>query len=249
MKVIGIIPARYASSRFPGKALALINDKPIIRMVYEQASAALEEVYVATDDHRIEEAVLEFGGRVLITSSLHQSGTDRCIEAMQLLYASAKKVDVLINIQGDEPFIKPEQIKLLLDTFHDKNVDISTLVKKIDLTADLLNPNIVKVVRSENNDALYFSRQALPFARGQEINKWLNSSDYYKHIGIYGYRAEVLEQLASLKPTILEKTESLEQLRWMEHGYKIRTSVSKWDSIGIDTPEDLENAKLMLKSD
>lgn len=250
MKVLGIIPARFDSLRFPGKPLAMIDNKPLIRLVYDQASLVLDNLYVATDDSRIEKVVSDFGGKVIMTSIAHKSGTDRCAEALNSIRKTEKySPDIVINIQGDEPFIKPQQINLLIESFIDSKVEISTLIKKIAGEKELKDPNIPKVVISENGNALYFSRAVIPYIRDISDKKLIETHQFYKHIGIYAYRADILEELSKLKPTSLELAESLEQLRWLQWGYKIRTSVSKWDSIGIDTPEDLENAKVMLKGE
>jgi 3-deoxy-manno-octulosonate cytidylyltransferase (CMP-KDO synthetase) len=248
MIITGLIPARFASSRFPGKPLALIGGKPMIQMVYEKAQQALDLVYVATDDKTIARAVESFGGNVIMTSVDHRSGTDRCAEAVKKLEKKFHiKSDVVINIQGDEPFIKPSQISLLADCFYDYEVNIATLVKIIDNPSDLVNSNKPKVVIAENGDALYFSRAAIPFRRDTEIGQWLNTTRYYKHVGMYGYRTSTLLEISALKPSSVEIAESLEQLRWLSHGYHIRTVVTDWESLSIDTPDDLENAKVLLK--
>lgn len=240
----GIIPARYASMRFPGKPLALIGNKPMIQLVYEQASKALDIVFVATDDNRIYESVKKFGGKVVMTSSLHLSGTDRCAEAFHIISdETGIKSDIIINIQGDEPFIKPEQIRQLKSCFNKKDVEIATLIRKTLPGEDIFNPNQIKVVFNKNNDAIYFSRSVIPFLRGEEQSTWTLKQSYYKHIGLYAYRSAVLEKLTKLERTPLEIAESLEQNRWIENGYKIRISFTDWESIGIDTPEDLGKAQ------
>jgi 3-deoxy-manno-octulosonate cytidylyltransferase (CMP-KDO synthetase) len=244
----GIIPARYASSRFPGKPLAIIGNKPMIRLVYEQAVKALDIVCVATDDKRIYDAVTAFGGRVVMTSPDHQSGTDRCAEAAEMLKSGTGiGADVIINIQGDEPFIRPEQIELLKSCFSDDGAQIATLVRKVNPGEDIFNPNQPKVIVDSNGYALYFSRAAIPYIRGAEMNEWSSRHVYYKHIGIYAYRAATLSGLTLLKKSSLEKAESLEQNRWLENGFRIKTALTKWENIGIDTPEDLENAKQLLR--
>ncbi len=242
MKTLGIIPARYASTRFPGKPLAMIGGKSMIERVYLQARAAtaLAAVVVATDDDRIADHVRGFGGIVVMTHPDHQSGTDRCAEVLQKMEG---QWDAVVNIQGDEPFIAPEQINLLAECLSEKEVQIATLVKKITEITELLNPNSPKVVLAENHDALYFSRQALPFYKGRDIEEWLSQHTYYKHVGIYGYKADVLPGLTALPQGKLEKAESLEQLRWLENGYRIRTSVTNFETIAIDTPEDLVRAQ------
>ena len=240
MKFLGIIPVRYASTRFPGKPLIDIQGKSMIQHVYEQAkkSKKLAEVFVATDDKRIEVHVKSFGGNVIMTSAKHKSGTDRCAEAAKKIKG---KFDVVINIQGDEPFIKPQQIDLLCSCFKSREVEIATLVKKIKATDELLNPNTPKVILNRNKEAIYFSRTPVPFYRNEADHiEWLKKRDYYKHIGIYAYRIGTLKNLAALKPSPLEITESLEQLRWIENGYTIVTAVTQAESLAIDTPEDLQ---------
>jgi 3-deoxy-manno-octulosonate cytidylyltransferase (CMP-KDO synthetase) len=240
----GIIPARYASTRFPGKPLALIGNKPMIRMVYEQASKALDRVFVATDDERIYNAVLDFGGRVVMTSPLHRSGTDRCAEAAAITGdEEGSDRGIIVNIQGDEPFIRPEQISLLKDCFSDETVEIATLIRRAAPDEDLFNPNQPKVVISAAGDAIYFSRAVIPHVRDYEPGEWSARHVFYKHIGLYAYRTETLMKITSLPQSSLEIAESLEQNRWLENGFRIRTAVTKWESLGIDTPEDLEKAR------
>ena len=247
MQYIGIIPARYASSRFPGKPLAEICGKPMIQRVYEQASKVLDTVIVATDDQRIYDCVKAFGGRVYMTSTEHRCGTDRICEAYQLYRDSLSNTldneTVVVNIQGDEPFIQPEQIQAVIDCFP---TDIATLAKPYtaeDNLQELLTPNIVKVVFSQQTgEALYFSRSVIPYLRGVEQGEWLNQGQFYSHIGLYAYRADVLMRITQLPQSPLEQAESLEQLRWLENGLKIKVAVSQTKSIGIDTPEDLQQA-------
>lgn len=237
MNVLGIIPARYASTRFPGKPLTDINGKSMICRVYEQASAAgLAEVIVATDDDRIFAHVQAFGGKAVMTAEHHQSGTDRCFEAYKL---NDKPYEYIINIQGDEPFIKPEQIDLVANCFQRPNTQLATLVKKITTEEELFNVNAPKVVLSTSGDALYFSRQPIPYCRNVPQDIWHKQHKYFKHIGIYGYRADILEQITQLPPSALELAESLEQLRWLENGFKITTALTEFETIGIDSPEDL----------
>ena len=238
MKVIGIIPARYASSRFPGKPLIDIAGKSMIQRVYEQVKSAscLHEVIVATDDERIAEHVRSFAGNVAMTSSAHQSGTDRCAEVVSKISG----FDIAINIQGDEPFINPLQIELLTSCFNKEDTQIATLVKKIHTTEELFNVNIPKVVRNAQEQAIYFSRQTIPYLRGVEHEQWLSKHTFYKHIGIYGYRTAVLKKLTVLPIGSLEETEALEQLRWIEHGYTIQTAETEHETIAVDTKEDLE---------
>jgi 3-deoxy-manno-octulosonate cytidylyltransferase (CMP-KDO synthetase) len=235
---LGIIPARFASTRFPGKSLADINGKSMIRRVYEQACRAksLDKVVVATDDNRIYGHVLSFGGEVMLTRNDHPSGTDRCAEVARQF----PEAQLILNIQGDEPFIQPEQINLLTETLISrKGFPIVTLAKKISDTSLLQNPNVVKVVFSEIQGALYFSRHPIPFLRGVAPEQWLAHHIFYKHIGLYGFRRQALLQVARLAPTLLEQAESLEQLRWLEHGIRIAVGITEWETIGIDTPEDL----------
>jgi len=240
----GIIPARYASTRFPGKPLATIGDKPVIRMVYEQASIALETVFVATDDDRIFETVINFGGRAVMTSPDHRSGTDRCAEAVKsIIRETGIEVDVVVNIQGDEPFIRPEQIELLTTCFNDSSVEIATLVRKVEPPEDIFNPNQPKVIIDMAGNALYFSRAAIPYVRDYDTGDWTRKHDYYKHPGLYAYRTGTLYAITSLPGSPLEIAESLEQNRWLENGYRIRTAVTTWESLCIDTPEDLEKAR------
>ncbi|GAB3997980.1 3-deoxy-manno-octulosonate cytidylyltransferase [Spirosoma daeguense] len=238
MTILGIIPARYASTRFPAKALVSIDGKSMIQRVVEQASQAtsLSRVVVATDDERIQEHVVSFGGEVVMTSVHHQSGTDRCQEAVEKLRMSP---DYVVNIQGDEPFIKPRQIDLLTSVL-DGETELATLIKAIDDVETLLNPNSPKVVINSLNEALYFSRHPIPYLRGQLPENWLDHHRYYRHIGLYAYRTDVLDRITQLAPSSLERAESLEQLRWLENGYRIRTVVTELDSLGIDTPEDLD---------
>lgn len=247
MKFIGIIPARYASTRFPGKPLANMNGKPMIQRVYEQVQGVLDAVCVATDDTRIEEAVKAFGGNVVMTSDKHRSGTDRCFEAFQKV---GKGFDVVINIQGDEPFIHPEQIQTVKDCFNDENTQIATLVKPFDPNGDfestLFNPNSPKVVINKNNEAMYFSRSIIPYIRGKKYTEWLPNHVFYKHIGLYAYRAHVLKEITQLPQSTLELAESLEQLRWLENGYRIKVGITNQETIGIDTPEDMEKALAFL---
>jgi len=244
---IGIIPARYASQRFPGKPLALIGNKPMIQRVYDQASKSLDFVYVATDDTRIFDVVLNFGGRAIMTSAEHRSGTDRCQEAVTgIINETGKEIDVVINIQGDEPFIKPEQINLLKDCFVRDDIEIATLVRKTEPGEDIFNPNQPKVILNSEGDAIYFSRAAIPFFRDAEKTEWSMKHVYYKHIGLYAYRKEILKRITLLPQSPLEISESLEQNRWIENGFKIGTALTFWESIGIDTPEDMEKAKLYL---
>ncbi len=242
MKFIAIIPARYESSRFPGKPLVDMDGKPMIQRVYEQVKKSIADVYVATDDERIMEAVESFGGKAVMTSVDHRSGTDRCNEAYKKI---GQPFDVVLNIQGDEPFINPEQIDILKACFTDSSVEIATLVKPFDKNTEhnvLKNPSTPKVVISEKLEAIYFSRSIIPFLRDAQEPNWASLHTFYKHIGIYGYRTDVLKQITQLLPGVLEQAESLEQLRWIENGYKIKVGITTFETIGIDTPEDLQKA-------
>lgn len=242
--IAGIIPARYASTRFPGKPLVMIGGKTMIRRVYEQASLSLETVYVATDDRRIHDAVTGFGGKAVMTSSAHQSGTDRCAEAAEKIAAiEGFSPDAVINIQGDEPFIRPEQINLLASCFDDPSVEIATLVRKVEAGEDLANPNHPKVVIDLAGYAIYFSRSVIPYLRDVPAAEWITRHTYYKHIGLYGYRTDILKRLTALPRSPLKKAESLEQNRWLENGFRIKTALTLWENIGIDTPDDLERVE------
>lgn len=243
MNYLGIIPARYASTRFPGKPLVDMKGKPMIQRVYEQIQKSLDNVYVATDDSRIFDAVKSFGGKVVMTSDKHTSGTDRCYEAVTKIGGN---FDVIINIQGDEPFIKPSQIELLKSCFEkDKETQIATLIKAFNPNDDfdrLFNANTPKVVINKKMQAMYFSRSIIPYARGLHHQEWLKNHTYYKHIGLYAYKKEILNEITQLSQSDLEKIESLEQLRWLENGYVIKVAVTDEENIGIDTPEDMDEA-------
>jgi 3-deoxy-manno-octulosonate cytidylyltransferase (CMP-KDO synthetase) len=243
MKIIGIVPARFGSTRFPGKPLVDINGKSMIQRVYEQSkkSTRLNQVLIATDDERILNHVKEFGGDAILSSPQHQSGTDRCAEVIEKL--TENKWDVIINIQGDEPYIHPEQIDLLCSAFDSAQTRISTLVKKIDSTNELFNHNNVKVILNKRKEAVYFSRLPVPYNRNFPEQDWLKYSTYYKHIGIYGYRSETLLEISRLAKTNLEIAESLEQLRWIENGYVINAEITSLESVSIDTPDDLLRIK------
>jgi 3-deoxy-manno-octulosonate cytidylyltransferase (CMP-KDO synthetase) len=242
MNIIGIIPARFASTRFPGKPLIDIGGKSMIQRVYEQCKKAtsLSEVIVATDDERIAAHVKSFGGKVAMTNINHQSGTDRCAEVMQTYTGLC---DAIINIQGDEPFIDPEQINILADVFHQPHVQLVTLKKKMELEADVLNPNMVKVISNQQGEAIYFSRSPIPYRRNPEAN-----IIYYKHIGIYGYRKETLTAITQLPLGILEQAENLEQLRWIEHDFRITLIETTIENIAIDTPDDLARVEKYLEN-
>jgi len=244
MEFIGIIPARYASTRFPGKPLMDIGGKPMIQRVYEQASKALNLVIVATDDERIKQAVENFNGRVVMTSKYHKTGTDRCDEAIQIFRKDYfENIDVVINIQGDEPFIKPEQLKQLTECFEDPSTQIATLIQEIEMNQDIFNTNLPKVAINLNNEAIYFSRSPIPFILNEPEDQWVSSHTFYKHIGIYAYCIDILQEITQLQPSLLEVAESLEQNRWIENGYTIKVKETKFKSFPVDTPEDLEKIK------
>lgn len=249
MEFIGIIPARYASTRFPAKPLAILGGKTVIQRVYEQVSSVLDNVCVATDDDRIREAVEAFGGRVVMTSADHKSGTDRICEAYNKLYPSTDKdtsTDIIINIQGDEPFIQPSQIKTVMECFNDSHTQIATLGKPFTDIEALKNPNSPKIVVDNYGYAMYFSRSVIPFIRGKEESEWIGSYPFLKHIGLYAYRSDVLKEVTKLPQSSLELAESLEQLRWLQNGYRIKVGLTDVETIGIDTPEDLEKAEAFL---
>jgi 3-deoxy-manno-octulosonate cytidylyltransferase (CMP-KDO synthetase) len=243
---LGIIPARYASTRFPGKPLALLGGKPLIRWVYERSSAQFPYLLVATDDERIKKAVEAFGGRAVMTSDEHTTGTERCAEALDLFQRQhPETITHVVNIQGDEPLLKREHLEALKDCCMDRDTGIATLIRQLEALEELANPNVVKVAVDLSFRALYFSRSPIPFlrdpaARGNRLPV------YYAHIGIYAYRAEVLRQLVTLPGSPLEQAESLEQLRWLEHGYPIQARVTRQPSVGVDTPEDLERIRKMI---
>ncbi len=240
MKIIGIIPARYASTRFPGKPLVKIQGKTMIEHVYTKSKAVLNQVIVATDDTRIFNEVQRFGGEALMTSPHHKSGTDRCAEVVENYKQQGIEFDVVINIQGDEPFLNTEHIKLLASAFELPEVQIATLIKPITDSQTLFNPNSPKVILDAQSNAIYFSRSTIPYLRNLPTENWLSAHTFYKHIGIYAYRSAVLTQITKLEPSSLELAESLEQNRWLENNYKIKTLITHYESIAIDTPEDLE---------
>lgn len=249
MTTLAIIPARYASTRFPGKPLALLCGKPVIQWVWERVSAvgAVNEAVVATDDRRILEAVESIGGRAMMTSDQHRSGTDRCGEVLKALEAEGRRYDVVVNVQGDEPFVEARQLESLLESFASPETEIASLMTPIKDWEELQSPNNVKVVCNLRHEALYFSRQPIPHLRGADQKEWPARQTYYKHVGIYAFRAEVLKRVVALPPSALEGSESLEQLRWLDNGYRIRMSVTDHTNIGIDTPEDLALAERKLK--
>ena len=245
MKVVGIIPARYNSTRFPGKPLAMIKGKTMIQRVCEQAwKSKLDAVVVATDDIRIADEVLKFGGKYVMTDPRHQSGTDRCCEAVQML---EEQYDAVINIQGDEPFIDPRHIDLLVDLISRDDTQLASLVKRVEDAEDLFGSTKVKVVMDKTGKALYFSRNPIPFMQNVAHEKWLQKGRFYQHIGIYAYKTETLHQIAKMQPSALEQAESLEQLRWLENGLSIRMAVVAGESISINTPDDLARAREMAQ--
>ena len=243
MKFIGIIPARYASTRFPGKPLAMLGGKPVIQRVYEQVVSVLGEAYVATDDERIFKAVESFGGRAVMTRSDHKSGTDRIEEAAQKLQTDA---DVIINVQGDEPFIQKSQLETVKHLFDDPQTQIATLGKPFESMEAVENPNSPKIVCDVNGYAMYFSRSVIPYVRGKEQSKWLQHFPFLKHIGLYAYRRNVLAEITKLPQSSLELAESLEQLRWLQNGYRIKVGLTDVETVGIDTPEDLDRAEQFI---
>lgn len=243
-KFIAIIPARYASTRFPGKPLAILGGKPVIQRVYEQVTCVLDNAYIATDDQRIYDTVMGFKGKAIMTRPDHQSGTDRIEEAIEKIGGD---FDVVVNIQGDEPFIQQSQIEALCTCFKDPDTQIATLGKPFSTMEAAENPNSPKIVVDNHGYAMYFSRSVIPFVRGADKSEWLNKYPFLKHLGIYAYRNEVLHEITQLPQSSLEKAESLEQLRWLQNGYRIKVSVTDVETIGIDTPEDLQKAEEFLR--
>lgn len=247
MRYIAIIPARYASTRFPGKPLAMLQGKTVIQRVYEQVKKQLDDACVATDDERIYNHVKSWGGNVVMTRANHNSGTDRIEEAVEILEQEGKSYDVIINVQGDEPFIQPHQIETVCKCFEDKSTQIATLgIRFGNNINNIANPNSPKIVVDNNGFAMYFSRSIIPYCRGVEKENWAESFPYLKHIGMYAYRRDVLREVTSLPQSSLEKIESLEQLRWLQNGYKIKVGETNIETIGIDTPEDLQKAEQLL---
>jgi 3-deoxy-manno-octulosonate cytidylyltransferase (CMP-KDO synthetase) len=249
IKTLGIIPSRYASTRFPGKPLALLGKKPVIQWVYERSAPVLDAVFVATDDSRIFKTVRDFGGDVVMTSDIHRSGTDRCAEALNKV-ESIKKIqyDIVVNIQGDEPFIDPGQIRKLVSLFNDPAAQIATLAGEISREDDIFDPNKPKLVVDSDNFAMLFSRSPIPFVRDAERGNWHLRFRFLRHIGIYAFLPEVLRKITTIPPSELEITESLEQLRWLQNGFRIKVGITNVQNVGIDTPEDLEEARKMIRS-
>lgn len=244
MKFIGVIPARYASSRFPGKSLALLGGKYVVQRVYEKATEVFEQAVVATDDERIYNAVLEFGGKAVMTRADHKSGTDRIAEAMEKIGGAW---DVVVNIQGDEPFVRSEQLQTICQCFDDPETQIATIGKPFTDMESVANPNSPKIVVDNRGYAMYFSRSIIPFVRGIEKNEWLRHYPFLKHLGIYAYRTEVLREITQLPQSSLEQAESLEQLRWLQNGYRIKVGTTQFETVGIDTPDDLKRAEQFLE--
>lgn len=245
MKFIGIIPARYASTRFPGKPLALLGGKPVIQHVYEKVAAVLEAAYVATDDERIYDVVKSFGGQVVMTRTDHKSGTDRIEEAIEKI---GGEWDVVVNVQGDEPFVAKSQLDTICHCFDDPTTQIATLGKPFESMEAVQNPNSPKIVVDNMGFAMYFSRSVIPYVRGKEKSSWLTHYPFLKHLGIYAYRKDVLRQVTQLPQSSLEIAESLEQLRWLQNGFKIKVGTTDVETVGIDTPQDLERAEDFLKT-
>ena len=245
MKFIGIIPARYASTRFPGKPLALLGGKPVIQHVYEKVAAVLEAAYVATDDERIYDVVKSFGGQVVMTRTDHKSGTDRIEEAIEKI---GGEWDVVVNVQGDEPFVAKSQLDTICHCFDDPTTQIATLGKPFESMEAVQNPNSPKIVVDNMGFAMYFSRSVIPYVRGKEKSSWLTHYPFLKHLGIYAYRKDVLRQVTQLPQSSLEIAESLEQLRWLQNGFKIKGGTTDVETVGIDTPQDLERAEEFLKA-
>lgn len=245
MKFIGIIPARYASTRFPGKPLALLGGKPVIQHVYEKVATVLEAAYVATDDERIYDVVKAFGGQVVMTRTDHKSGTDRIEEAIEKI---GGECDVVVNVQGDEPFVAKSQLDTICHCFDDPTTQIATLGKPFESMEAVQNPNSPKIVVDNMGFAMYFSRSVIPYVRGKEMSSWLTHYPFLKHLGIYAYRKDVLRQVTQLPQSSLEIAESLEQLRWLQNGFKIKVGTTDVETVGIDTPQDLERAEEFLKA-
>lgn len=241
MKKVGVIPARFGSSRLPGKPLLEIKGKPMVQLVYEQAlKAELDDVVVATDDRRILDCVEGFGGKAVLTDRNHSSGSDRVMEAARKL--GLENGDIIVNIQGDEPFIPPIMVKQVLNCFADARVELATLASQIEDEEQLFNPNQPKVLINKKGFAAYFSRSPLPYVRDVKEAAWLETQKFYKHIGLYAYRFQALKEICEYAPGSWEQSEKLEQLRWLENGLSIKVAITTFESMGIDTPKDLEQA-------
>lgn len=241
MNYLAVIPARYDSTRFPGKPLADIAGKPMIQRVYERVAEYFDACCVATDDERIMRAVELFGGTSVMTSYSHKSGTDRCAEALDIMeQKKGTKFDIIVNVQGDEPFVSFEHLRLIREAFESADTQIATLVKRFSDGEDIFNPNTPKVAVSGNMRALYFSRSVIPYLRGKRTEEWTGAFPFMKHIGLYAYRSDVLREITKLPQGELETAESLEQLRWLENGYTVDVRVTTAESLAVDTPEDLE---------
>ena len=247
MNILGIIPARYASTRLEGKPLADIHGKPMIQHVYERASQAIKKLIVATDDQRIADAVHEFGGQAVMTSANHTTGTNRCLEAYQAYaFEHDEKIDVVLNIQGDEPMLDPRSIKKLSACFEDEDVQLATLVTAVSDPRDLQDTSVAFVVLSESNNALYFSRSPIPHVRSVELSQWLKHHNFYKHIGMYAYRPKALQSFASMPVSLLERAEMLEQNRWLEAGNQIRVEFTEHQGVSVDTVSDLNRVRKLM---
>ncbi len=250
MEILGLIPARYGSTRFPGKPLADIMGKPMIWRVYEQAGKYLKHIWVATDDERIKEAIEGLGGNVVMTNADHMSGTDRCAEALSRVEEeSGIHFDVVINIQGDEPFVDHIHLNSLAACFENPDNQIATLVKPFGVREDIFNENKPKVVLNNNKEALYFSRHPIPFLRDAPRSEWVRKHTYFKHLGLYAYRSDILKEITKIPQSLLEKAESLEQNRWLENGYRIQVAITESESISVDTPGDLARAVKYYKKE
>lgn len=247
MNILGIIPARYGSSRLEGKPLADIGGKPMIQWVYEQAKKALENVVVATDDDRIFKAVESFGGKAVMTGDHHNSGTNRCLEAFEKFTSdSGQSVDVILNIQGDEPLLEPELLTQLADCFKDKSVEMATLAAPVEDNETLLGDSSVFLTLDKNQDALYFSRSPIPHIRGVKMDQWLEHYHFLRHIGLYAFTPAALQHFANMPGSSLENAEALEQLRWLEDGRRIRVAKTSHSGISVDTPQDLEKVRKIV---
>ncbi len=243
MNILGVIPSRFTSTRFPGKPLVDIKGKSMIQRVYENSAKVLgEDLIIATDNSLIYEEAKKIGAKAVLTSEDHKTGTDRCAEAVTKYEESSKlSYDIIINIQGDEPFIQESHLRKIISCFDNPETEIATLIKKIESREEIFNPNKPKVIINKNSFAIYFSRSPIPYLRAYEKEDWHKHGSFYKHIGLYAYKKNILKEITKLPPSALELAESLEQNRWVENGYKIKTEVTDKESVSIDTPEDLQN--------